>query len=393
MERLLEKSKRKGLQLKESHHRALYHEIDWQERLIMLLGQRGTGKTTIMLQRLKLDGNNALYLSLDDFVFETHRLVETIDLFYKNGYRRFYLDEVHRYANWSKDLKQIYDDYDDVYLVATGSSILDISKGSADLSRRAVVYNLQGLSFREYLLLGKDIKIPAITLDELINNHQDISSTLVDQFSWETDFNAYLKYGYYPFFKEGKLSYFGKLEKTAHLIIESDITPFEGLNYKTIHTLKKLMYVISQSAPFIPNISKLSLRLEIPRNSLLKLLAILDQAKLIKLLQSGTKGVSFLQKPEKIYLENTNLIHVFAQNSPNIGSLRETFFLNQLSYRHDVHSSKFGDFMVEEKYTFEVGGPSKGLKQIKGVPLAYLALDIKAGAKKLIPLWLFGFLY
>lgn len=393
MKRLIEKSKRKVDQLKENHHRSLYHQIDWNERLIMLLGHRGAGKTTMMLQRLKQDVEKGMYLSLDDFFFETHRLVEVIDHFHKEGYRRFYLDEVHRYQNWSKDLKQIVDDYGDVFLIATGSSILDVSKGSADLSRRAVVYQLQGLSFREFLLLAHGITLPILQLDELLTNHQEISSNLTDQFSWESDFKNYLKYGYYPFFKESKQSYFGKLEKTAHLVIESDITPFEGLNYKTIHSLKKLLFVISQSAPFIPNISKLSTRLEIPRNTLLKLLDILDQAKLIKLLKSGTKGISYLQKPEKIYLENTNLIHLFAQNKPNIGSLRETFFFNQLNYEHQVATSRFGDFMVDDQYTFEIGGPSKGLKQIKGIPLSYLALDIKAGTNKSIPLWLFGFLY
>lgn len=393
MNRLIKKSKRKVSQLKANHQRSLFSKIDWSQRLIMLLGHRGAGKTTLIIQRLKQDNNKGIYLSLDDYFFETNRLVEVIDYFYSEGFRYFYLDEVHRYQNWSKDLKQVYDDYDDVFLITTGSSILDVSKGSADLSRRAVVYQLQGLSFREYLLLEHDTELPVIQFEELLINHQKIAVDLADQFSWETDFKNYLKYGYYPFFKESKQTYLGKLEQTSHLIIESDITPFEGMNYKTIHSLKKLLFVISQSAPFIPNISKLSERLEIPRNSLLKLLAILDQAKLIKLLKSGTKGISYLQKPEKIYLENTNLIYLFADAHPNIGSLRETFFYNQLDYVHQISASKFGDFMVDNQFTFEVGGPSKALKQIKGVPQSYLALDIKTGTNNSIPLWLFGFLY
>lgn len=393
MNRLLEKSQRKLQQLKQPKHRALFHEIDWSERFIMLLGHRGSGKTTMMLQRMAADSESSIYLSLDDFLFETRRLVEVFDKLYHLGYRHFYIDEIHRYTNWSKDLKQIYDDYDTAHLITTGSSILDITKGNADLSRRAVVYHLQGLSFREYLFLAKGVTIEPIKLDDLLEHHQELSSKFLDLFSWETDFKNYLNYGYYPFFLEGKQSYLGKLERTAHLVIESDIIPFEGLNYKTLHSLKKLLFVISQSAPFIPNMSKLSEHTELPRNTLLKLLDKLDQAKLIKLLKSGTKGVSYLQKPEKIYLENTNLIHLFSNHKPNIGSLRETFFYNQLAYQYSVSSSKFGDFMVDERYTFEVGGPSKGMKQIQGVPLAYLALDIKSGTGSSIPLWMFGFLY
>lgn len=393
MERLLRKSKRKSNHVKEKHKRAIFHSIRWEERLIILLGHRGTGKTTLMLQHLKANDNKAIYLSLDDFFFETNRLVEIVDALYESGYRAFYLDEVHRYLNWSKDLKQVYDDYDDIQLIVTGSSILDISKGSADLSRRAVVYHLQGLSFREYLLFEKDLDLPSVTLEEVLDSHQELASSLSDHFPWEQEFKNYLKYGYYPFYKEGKQNYFGKLQHSAHLVIDSDITPFEGLNYTTVRTLKKLLFVISQAAPFTPNISKLSERLETPRNTVLRLLDILAQAKLIQLIKSGTKGVSYLQKPEKIYLENTNLIHLFAQDKPNIGSLRETFFLNQLAYKHHVTSSKFGDFMVDQRYTFEVGGPSKTLRQIKGVPLSYLAIDSKSGTGKSIPLWLFGFLY
>lgn len=393
MKKLIKKSRRKIDQLSAKHIRSLYHEIDWNDRLIILLGHRGSGKTTLLLQHLKRNDDNSIYLSLDDFVFEKFRLVEIFETFYEQGYRRFYLDEVHRYLNWSKDLKQLYDDYGDIHLVATGSSILNISRGNADLSRRAVVYKIQGLSFREYLLIEKNLDLPVVSIENMVTKHHEIASDYLDQLNWETDFRNYLKYGYYPFFKESKKTYLNKLEHTAHLVIESDILPFEGLNYKTIHSLKKLLYVISQSAPFIPNISKLAVTLDISRNNLLKLLDILDQAKLINLLKSGTRGISYLQKPDKIYLENTNLIHLFAQDKPNIGSLRETYFFNQVSYKHNVGSSKYADFMVDDFYTFEVGGTSKGFKQIKGIPQSYLALDIKAGSNKSIPLWLFGFLY
>lgn len=393
MKRLVQKSKRKADQIKADYYRALYNEIEWDERLILLLGHRGSGKTTLLLQHLKNDASSGIYLSLDDFFFEDHRLVQVVDELYGQGYRQFYLDEVHRYKNWSTDLKQVYDDYDDVQLIATGSSLLDIYKGNADLSRRAVTYKLQGLSFREYLLLEKSIDLKAISLNDILQHHGEIGSDLLDRFSWETDFKDYLKYGYYPFFKENKKSYFIKLEQTANLIIESDILPLEGLNYSSLHNLKKLLYVISQSVPFIPNISKLSEKLSIPRNTLLKLLDLLEQAKLIKLLKSRTKGVSYLQKPDKIYLENTNLIQLFSEQKPNLGNLRETFFFNQLDYHHQVTTSKYADFMIDDTLTFEIGGPSKGLEQIKGVPMSYLAVDKEMGNGNRIPLWLFGFLY
>jgi predicted AAA+ superfamily ATPase len=393
MNKLIQKSERKIKQFSVKHRRSVFDDIYWEDRLIILLGHRGSGKTTLMLQHLKSIENKAIYLSLDDFIFEEYRLIDVFEDLYRKGYKRYYLDEVHRYLHWSKDLKQLYDDYNDIQIIATGSSILDISKGHADLSRRAVTYTLQGLSFREYLLIDKDIVLPKLTLNQIIEEHHLLSVGLLDKFSWKTDFKNYLKYGYYPFFTENKSTYFTKLEQTAQLVIENDIVPFEGLNYKSIHSLKKLLFVISQSVPFIPNISNLAITLDLSRNNLLKLLDLLDQARLIKLLKAGTKGVSYLQKPEKIYLENANLIHLFAQEKPNIGSLRESFFLNQVNYKHLVYSSKYADFMVDDNYTFEIGGANKSLKQIKGVPQSYLALDIKAGSGKSIPLWMFGFLY
>jgi len=393
MERLIKKSERKVSGVKSTHKRYLCAEINWEDRLILLLGHRGTGKTTLLLQHLYSKKNGSIYLSLDDLYFETNRLIYVVEELYERGYRSFYLDEVHRYFNWSKDLKQLYDDYDDIHIVATGSSILDLSKGTADLSRRAIVYTIQGLSFREYLLFEQDIHLPPISLDDVITHHQEISTDYLDQFSWEKDFKNYLNYGYYPFFLEGKQSYFSKVSQMTNLVIDTDIAPFEELNYSTVRTLKKLLFVISESAPFKPNISKLSERLETPRNTLLRLIDLLSKAKIINLLRTETKGGSYLQKPEKIYLENTNLMHLFADQKPNIGNLRETFFFNQLIQNHSITASKYGDFMIDENYTFEIGGPSKSTHQIKGVPNAYLALDINASSAKQIPLWLFGMFY
>lgn len=393
MESLIEKSAKKVNASKDKLKRSIYNEIQWNERLIILLGYRGVGKTTILLQRLNEIDDKGIYFSLDDLFFESNRLVSTIEKLYAVGYRTFFVDEVHRYQFWSKDLKQLYDDFEDIHVIATGSSILEVAKGQADLSRRTVIYHLQGLSFREYLQFEKNLTLSTLDLETIIARHHEISADLLDTFSYEKDFPNYLKNGYFPFYKENKFAYYQKLEETINLVIDVDIAPFEELNYSTVRTMKKLLYVISQSVPFTPNISKLSERLEAPRNTLLKLLDLLHQAKIIKLLHADNQKLSYLQKPEKIFLENTNFMQLFSANKANIGSLRETFFFNQLSRNHTVESSKFGDFLIDDSYTFEVGGQNKDFNQIKGIPKSYLALDIQNGSGNKIPLWLFGMMY
>ena len=393
MEYLIEKSTRKSRQVQSKKKRYLYDQIDWQQRLILLLGYRGAGKTTILLQQLLASSEQGIYMSLDDFYFETHRLVETVATLYGMGYRLFLLDEVHRYEMWSKDLKQLYDDYDDIRVVATGSSILDISQGNADLSRRASVYYLHGLSFREYLNFEKNLELKSIPLQEILANHHVIAPDLLDVFDFESDFQNYLKSGYFPFFLEANNTYFQKLQETIHLVIDSDIIPYEQLQHNTTKTLKKLLFVLSESVPFTPNINKLSEKLETPRNTVLRLLDILEKAQILLLLRSSTSGISYLQKPEKIYLQNPNFIYLFSPTVANIGNIRETFFFNQMSAVHEVNSSKFGDFMVDDTFVFEVGGPSKTNEQIRGIPNSYLALDVAGGNDKRIPMWLFGMLY
>ncbi len=392
MEVLLAKSLKKVASVSEKAKRLIFNDIQWNERLIILLGYRGVGKTTLLLQRLKQCGDKGIYLSLDDLYFESNRLVTVVEQCYALGFRAFFMDEVHRYQFWSKDLKQLYDDFEDIHLVATGSSILEVSKGQADLSRRAVVYYLQGLTFREYLQFEKKVSIQALDLETVLTRHHEITADLLDQFSFRKDFNNYLKQGYFPFYKENKSVYAQKLSETINLVIDIDIAPFEELNYTTVRTMKKLLHVISQSVPFTPNISKLSERLEAPRNTILRLLDLLDKAKIIKLLNAEHEKLSYLQKPEKIFLENTNFIYLFADGKANIGSVRETFFFNQVSQFHQVTASKFGDFMVDETYTFEVGGPHKNFQHIKGVPSSYLAIDVDNGVGNKVPLWLFGML-
>lgn len=393
MERLISLSNRKAKAVRTRFKRFLYSEIDWSQPLVIIKGHRGAGKTTFLLQRVKELKEKAIYLSLDDIYFETYRLVELIDSLYEKGYRFFFLDEVHRYRNWSKDLKNSYDNYPDIKIVSTGSSILEVNKGQADLSRRAVTYYLPGLSFREFLEMEHQLKFSKIELDDIIYHHHEISADYYDIAALDGAFRVYLKNGYYPFFRESISLYGQKLLETTNLVLDVDIAPFEDLSYSTVRNMKKLIYIISQSAPFIPNISKIAERLHIPRNSVLKILDLLSHARIISLLKRETKGMSYLQKPEKVYLQNTNLAWILAENKPNTGNIRETFFFSMTEVKHAVTSSRFGDFTIDDALTFEIGGPSKKKKQITGIPNAYIVADIKGGAGNKIPLWLFGFLY
>ena len=393
MEKLQQLSIRKKETISTDFSRFLMLEIDWNERFILILGQRGAGKTTLLLQRLKQE-HKGIYLSLDDIYFEANRLISTIEKLYKEGFRSFYLDEVHRYETWSKDLKNAYDNYPDIQLIVTGSSILELSKGQDDLSRRAAVYWLPGLSFREFLDLHYGVPLNIVSMENLLKDHQTKAAEILDHTEILKPFQEYLQTGYYPYFIEGIDSYPQKLRDATNLSLDVDIALYEDLNALTVRNMKKLMYVLSQSVPFTPNISKLSQKLEIPRNTILKILDLLDRARVLALLRSHTQGISYLQKPDKIYLQNPNLMYVFSDNRPAVGSLRETFFLNQVGVRHKVTTSRFADFMVDETWTFEVGGPSKTGEQIRGVPNAYIAADgMEEGSGHKIPLWLFGFLY
>jgi len=326
--------------------------------------------------------------------FEQNRLASLADTLYEEGYRHFLIDEIHRYPHWSIDLKNMYDNYPDISIVATGSSILEVNKGQADLSRRAVTYYLPGLSFREYLELESKQTFPALALDTIVREHHEIAREFSEKFELEKAFRHYLQFGYYPFFREGTNVYGQKLQETLNIVLDVDIASYENLSYSTVRNMKKLLYIISQSVPFTPNISKISQLTDMPRNSILKILDLLSQGRIISLLRAETKGMSYLQKPEKIYLQNPNLAWVLSENKPDIGNLRETFFLSQTEVSHRVTSSKFSDFTVDNTYTFEIGGPSKTQEQIRGVPNAYIASDgIIGGSGRRIPLWLFGFLY
>lgn len=392
--RLIHLSEKRKRNVQTKFTRYLYKEIDWEQRLILIKGARGAGKTTMLLQHFKNNSNKAIYLSLDDFYFESNRLLLFIEALYSKGFRTFYLDEVHQYQYWSRDLKNLYDNFQDIKIIVTGSSALQLDKGSADLSRRMTVYQLVGLSFREYIEFELGEEFEAITLEDLLKNHGDYSVYIHDSIEPLKYFRNYLEYGYYPFYKVENKFYHEKLQQIIHLTLEVDLPSIEALNYSTIKGMKNLLYILSQIVPFTPNIQSLADKMGSQRNFILKSLDLLERSNVLNLLRSDNKGVSYLQKPEKIYFENTNLSFVFNQTEPNIGNLRETFFFNQLKVNNTITASKFGDFMIDQTYTFEIGGASKTDKQIKGIPLSYIAADgVKFGSQNKIPLWLFGFLY
>lgn len=381
-------------QLKE---RYLETTIDWDNRLIAIKGARGSGKTSLLIKWILSNHRNdpsVLYTSLDHLYFSNHTLLEMADSFQKKGGKILFLDEVHKYPNWSQEIKNIYDTFQHLRVIFTGSSILDILKGRADLSRRVVIYDLHGLSFREFLEFETGIAIKSYSLSDLIDHHRDISMEVNTKLQPFMYFGNYLEFGYYPFYREGVNAYPSKLMNVINQTIESDLPLLKNIEPKYIPRLKKLLYLISISAPVQPNITKLSQLLETSRNTVQLYLQYLHESRLINLSQSAKYGYAVMAKPEKIFLQNPNLSYVLAEKKPNVGNLRETFFYNQLSVSHEVHSPAVGDFLVDRKYTFEVGGKSKKQNQTMGTKNSYVvADDIEFGYENRIPLWLMGFLY
>ncbi|MBT7995125.1 MAG: AAA family ATPase, partial [Bacteroidetes bacterium] len=360
-------------------------------------GARGVGKTTLLLQHIKENfkiNEETLFVSLDDVYFTGNTLIDLAENFYTKGGRHLFLDEVHKYPTWSKEIKNIYDTYPELKIVFTGSSILEIYKGAADLSRRAVSFKLKGLSFREYLKLKHKISFDKIEFKEIIENHTELTDIITKEIHPLKYFKGYLESGYYPYFVEGEKFYSQKVNNTLNLILETDLPSVIGLSYTNIYKIKKLLYILSTTSPYKPNITKLSSQLETNRANILQFLDFLKRSDILHLLKGITKGDSILTKPDKVYLENSNLIYALAHENPNIGTVRETFFMNQLSHSHFVSTPKNGDFMVDEKFTFEIGGKNKNADQIKDIKNAFVAADdIETGYENKIPLWLFGFLY
>lgn len=377
--------------------RSLMDYIHWDARLIGIRGSRGVGKTTLMLQYIKQNlpmDERTLYASLDNIWFSEHKLYEMTDMFVKRGGLYLFLDEVHKYPNWSQELKNIYDDFPELKVVFTGSSLLEILNARADLSRRAVVYDMQGFSYREYLNRNYKTSFPVYPLESILTNHVAISQEITADFKILQHFQEYLKFGYYPFYNELPPLYYQRLGEVINMILEVELPLLRKVDIAYIPKIKQLLQIISESVPFIPNVSKLSARIGITRNSLLAYLNALEESEITNHINKSGSGIGKLQKPDKVYLNNTNLMYALAAGNINTGSLRETFFANQLKYKHALMLPNSGDFLIDNKLTIEVGGKDKDRKQIEGLDNAFIAADdIEFGYKNRIPLWLFGFLY
>ena len=372
-----------------SFKRYMYHRIPWESRMAGIIGPRGIGKTTMLLQYIKEQNRrDILYVSADDIYFSNHRLIDLADEFYKFGGQHFFIDEIHKYKDWSVELKNMYDAYPGLKVCFTGSSILDIRKGMADLSRRALMFAMQGFSFREYLHFQHRIETPVHSFEEIIDNRISLTQHLEHPLPL---FREYLNKGYYPMARDEYLSI--RLGQILNQTLEVDIPQYANLSVSTARKLKKLLLVISESVPFKPNFVKLASKLEISRNSLEEYLTFMEDAGLIARLRDASSGITGLGKVEKVYLDNPNLVIHLTPGVPEIGNLRETFFLNQMRLNNSVVASSVADFKIG-RYTFEVGGRSKSRAQIKNTVNAFVVKDnIEFGHQNVLPLWAFGLNY
>ncbi|MBN1338096.1 MAG: ATP-binding protein [Bacteroidales bacterium] len=397
MEKLIEKSNRMIRSVQYPHRRDVTGNINWEWRMNGIVGSRGTGKTTLLLQKLaeyQKAGQEALYVRLDDLYFADHTVYDLADAYRKNGGKYLYLDEVHKYPGWARELKNIYDSIPGLILVFSGSSIIELTRQDADLSRRALIYEMTGLSFREYLVLSGIISLPAFPLDELLNDHTRRAADISQQIPVLKHFSSYLRSGFYPFFLEPARDYLLTLEQTIRTVIETDLRFLEGFDVSQSKKMLTLLKVIASSAPFKPNIVKISEKTGLHRQTVLQYLHYLEKARLIRMVNYPDKYISRLQKPDKIYLDNPNLFFALNPYDVNTGNLRETFALNQLLVNQEVCLHDKGDFLVDGRFVFEVGGRNKTGRQVSTLQQAYIfADDMEIGHHNRIPLWLLGFLY
>jgi predicted AAA+ superfamily ATPase len=384
-------------QLESSFTRPMAGKIAWHERLVGIMGARGAGKTTLILQHI-MDTygmeTHALYATLDTLSFAPGDLYQLAESAWREGVEALFLDEVHKFETWSTELKKVYDFLPKLKVVFTGSSLLHIIQGNADLSRRAVTYHLDGLSFREYVQIQSGQSFAPVTLNNLLQNHVAIASDIVKKVKPFVHFQPYLQHGYYPYFLQGADTYSNKLMGTLIQILEFDIPYLRGVEIRYVNKLKQLLHILAQSVPYKPNVVQLADALGISRNVVLLYLHHLQDACILRLLYPSGALHSKLKKPEKVYLWHPNHMYLLGNEKPDTGNIRETFFYNQVGHVHEVFSAAIGDFSVDGKYTFEVGGKNKTDHQVRGEQNAYVALDdIEIGYDNRIPLWLFGWLY
>lgn len=376
--------------------REVYDRINWQPRVIGIKGPKGVGKSTLLKQHIREtfpDDSRILYASLDHIWFNGNSLDDLVEYHYTHGGTHLFLDEVHKYKNWQWGVKNIYDNYPTMNVVFTGSSMLQIGEGNIDLSRRTSMNTVHGMSFREYLAFEGILSMDKINLEDILTRHVEIATEITGKVHVLPYFNAYLKYGYYPFYKEDIEGFNDRLAEVCRQVIEQDIPAVTEVEYATVQKMKKLLYIIASQVPFVPKMEDIYAELETSREQGLKLMDLLEDAALIGQLKTRVKAVKKMSSPDKLFLDNPNLMYALSE-SPEIGTVRETFFYNQLSRVCAVNFPDKGDFLVDDRYLFEVGGARKSFDQIKDVADSFLAIDgVEFGRGNKIPLWLFGFLY
>ena len=396
MNRLIENYNRLLGESRPSTFRYLYESINWKNRLIVLKGARGVGKTTMILQHIANafeDTSKALYVSADHIWFANHSLIDLAEYHYTHGGTHLFIDEIHKYPNWQQEIKNIYDSFPRLNLIVTGSSMLRIEHALGDLSRRCKEYTMRGLSFREYLKLEGIADWPVLSLEEILHRHTQIAAKLTGEAKVLGHFDNYLRHGYYPFYIEEGNGFEERLERVIHTVLNEDIPAVAKVEYDTIYKLRQLLAIFSEQSPYTLNVSALARTLETSTGQVMKLLDLLNQAAIIRRLFSKERSMKMLQKPEKVLFDNTNIMYALSSEADQ-GTLRETYFADMISFAHSVSMPQKGDLLVDKHFLFEVGGRTKGYKQIANIPDSFIVADgIDIGFENKIPLWLFGMMY
>ncbi len=380
-----------------SYHRYLYDKINWDNRLIAIKGPKGVGKTTLVLQHIKdtfKDVTKALYVSMDNIWFKSHTVSELVEYHYSHGGTHIFMDEVHKYNDWAQEIKNVYDSYPDFHIVVTGSSLLQLEDAMEhDLSRRCRMYDLQGLSFREFVRLETGKEFNVYNIEQVVKSHFEIATEITSKVKILPLFEKYVRNGYYPFYREEGDGYLDRLQFVVRTIVENDIPSVDKIEFESLYKAERFLSILSEMVPFTLNIASLTSTLGLSRNSLLKIFDLLDRAKLIRLMYTCKVGMKQLAKPEKILFDNSNLLFALTSNVDS-GTVRESFFCNQVGQLYNTVIPKTGDCLVNDKYLFEIGGKKKSFKQVKEIPDSYVVSDdIEVGMGNRIPLWLFGFMY
>lgn len=380
-----------------SFTRYLYDKINWDNRLIVIKGAKGVGKTTMLLQHIKRNFQQvekALYVSLDNLWFANHTLLELAEYHYTHGGTHLFLDEVHKYKGWQQEVKNIYDSYPHLHLVVTGSSMLKLEESlTADLSRRHRAYTMEGLSFREYLKLEQVADLPVLSLETILNNHFTEASQITSKVKVLQHFEKYIESGYYPFYREEGDGFFDRLQQVIDTVVTTEIPAVSHIEYDSVYKVRQLLAVLAEMKPYTLNISSLCTTLQSSRNNVLKLLDLMDKAALVRRLYATNGGMNMLTKPEKILFYNTNLMHCLTPQVDS-GTMRETYLASQVGVDHQLYMPNKGDLVVDDKWLFEVGGKRKDFSQIKDMKDSFVVSDnIEIGHGNKIPLWLFGLLY